>query len=85
MKNILTLILLLSVPAALLSQLPAYSWKFYTPGNTGIMGDYSEALWIDHDGDPYIAAYVQDMKKAVSQSLSRVKISGSIIQMLNTR
>ena len=22
------------------------------------MGEYSEALWIDHDGDPYIAAYV---------------------------
>ena len=34
-----------------------YTWKHYTTGNTGIMGDYSEALWIDHDGDPYIAAY----------------------------
>jgi hypothetical protein len=34
-----------------------YSWKYYTTGNTGILGDYSEALWIDHDGDPYIAAY----------------------------
>jgi streptogramin lyase len=35
----------------------AYSWKYFTTGNTGILGDYSEALWIDHDGDPYIAAY----------------------------
>lgn len=34
-----------------------YSWRYYTPGNTGIQGDYAEALWIDHDGDPYIAAY----------------------------
>jgi len=34
-----------------------YSWRFYTCGNTGIMGDYAEAIWIDHDGDPYIAAY----------------------------
>ncbi|MDX2250510.1 MAG: T9SS type A sorting domain-containing protein [Bacteroidia bacterium] len=34
-----------------------YSWRYYTTGNTGIMGDYSEAIWIDHDGDPYIAAY----------------------------
>jgi hypothetical protein len=34
-----------------------YSWRYYTPGNTGIQGDYSEAVWIDHDGNPYIAAY----------------------------
>lgn len=34
-----------------------YAWRYYTPGNTGIMGDYAEAIWIDHDGDPYIAAY----------------------------
>jgi len=35
-----------------------YSWRHYTPGNTGIQGDYVEAIWIDHDGNPYIAAYV---------------------------
>ncbi len=35
-----------------------YSWRYYTPGNTGIQGDYAEAVWIDHDGNPYIAAYV---------------------------
>lgn len=34
-----------------------YSWRYYTTGNTGILGDYAEGLWIDHDGDPYIAAY----------------------------
>ncbi|MFN3871495.1 MAG: T9SS type A sorting domain-containing protein [Ignavibacterium sp.] len=34
-----------------------YSWRYYTPGNTGIQGDYAEAVWIDLDGNPYIAAY----------------------------
>ncbi|NTV84090.1 MAG: hypothetical protein HGA23_07310, partial [Bacteroidales bacterium] len=57
MKNI-TLFFLVILPVALFAQTPVYSWKFYTAGNTGIMGDYAEAIWIDHDGDPYIAAYV---------------------------
>lgn len=35
-----------------------YSWRYYTTGNTGIQGDYAEGIWIDNDGDPYIAAYV---------------------------
>jgi streptogramin lyase len=58
MKTTLTCFFFLVLAAASLSQ-PAYqySWKYYTTGNTGILGDYSEALWIDHDGDPYIAAY----------------------------
>jgi len=34
-----------------------YSWRYYNTGNTGIQGDYAEAIWIDHDGDPYIAGY----------------------------
>jgi streptogramin lyase len=34
-----------------------YSWKYYTSGNTGILGDYAEAIWIDDDNDPYLAAY----------------------------
>jgi len=39
------------------SQTPALSWRYYNTGNTGIQGDYVEAIWIDHDGDPYIAGY----------------------------
>jgi hypothetical protein len=39
------------------SQNPTLSWRYYNTGNTGIQGDYSEAIWIDHDGDPYIAGY----------------------------
>ena len=58
MKNLLTLAILVSVPFFLFSQQPyQYSWKYYTQGNTGIQGDYAEGIWIDHDGDPYIAAY----------------------------
>ncbi len=33
-----------------------YSWRYYRPGNTGIQGDQATALWIDENGDPYIAA-----------------------------
>ncbi|MBK7632306.1 MAG: T9SS type A sorting domain-containing protein [Ignavibacteriales bacterium] len=58
MKN---LVLFLFVPFLLISitmaQTMDYSWRYYNTGNTGIQGDYVEGIWIDHDGDPYIAAY----------------------------
>ena len=53
--KLLTLLLLNLITSALYAQ--NYSWRYYTTGNTGIQGDYAEGLWIDHDGDPYIAAY----------------------------
>lgn len=34
-----------------------YSWRFYRPGNTGIQGDYCEAIWIDNNDIPYIGGY----------------------------
>ncbi len=34
-----------------------YSWRYYRPGNTGIQGDFNEAMWIAPDGDPWIAGY----------------------------
>jgi streptogramin lyase len=34
-----------------------YSWRYCNTGNNGIQGDYVEGIWIDHDGDPYIAGY----------------------------
>ncbi len=58
MKNALIVLSFLSI--SILSQGQSgyqYSWKYFTTGNTGILGDYSEALWIGDDGDPYIAAY----------------------------
>ncbi|MBL8853256.1 MAG: hypothetical protein JNK57_04700 [Planctomycetaceae bacterium] len=35
----------------------AYSWRYYRPSNTGIQGDYCEALLLDSDGNPWIAGY----------------------------
>jgi hypothetical protein len=34
-----------------------YSWKYYTSGNTGIMGDYCESILLDNSGIPYIGGY----------------------------
>lgn len=34
------------------------SWRYYRPGNTGIQGDYCDAIWIDADNDPWIGGYV---------------------------
>lgn len=34
-----------------------YSWRYYRVGNTGIQGDYNEAVWIGPDDDPYIGGY----------------------------
>jgi streptogramin lyase len=48
---------LFSLSEAIPQSLPTYSWRYYNTGNTGIQGDYVEAIWIDHDGDPYIAGY----------------------------
>ncbi|HEY6564668.1 MAG TPA: two-component regulator propeller domain-containing protein, partial [Pirellulaceae bacterium] len=35
----------------------SYSWRYYRVGNTGIQGDYNEAVWVGPDGDPYIGGY----------------------------
>ena len=35
-----------------------YSWRYYRPTNTGIQGDYCDALWIGPDDDPWIGGYV---------------------------
>jgi len=57
LKNSVLLPILL-ISAAFNVILPQqYSWRYYNTGNTGIQGDYVEAIWIDHDGDPYIAGY----------------------------
>lgn len=36
---------------------PQYAWRYYRPGNTGIQGDYCDALWIGADNDPWIGGY----------------------------
>lgn len=56
MKVIFTLLCFICSTGALFSQASEYYWRYYRPGNTGIQGDYGTALWIDENGDPYIAA-----------------------------
>lgn len=34
------------------------TWRYVRPGNTGVQGDYSDALWIDPDGMLYLGGYV---------------------------
>lgn len=34
-----------------------YSWRYYRPTNTGIQGDYNQAIWVAPDGNPYIGGY----------------------------
>ncbi|MCA9283792.1 MAG: hypothetical protein KDA22_01155 [Phycisphaerales bacterium] len=34
-----------------------YTWTYYRPGNTGVMGDFSDALWIDPTGQLYLGGY----------------------------
>ena len=51
------LILLACLTTAYSQTNVGYSWRYYTTGNTGIQGDYAEGVWIDHDGNPFIAAY----------------------------
>lgn len=43
--------------ATALAEPPVETWRYYRPGNTGIQGDYCDALWIDADGDPWIGGY----------------------------
>ncbi|MEZ4650073.1 MAG: FlgD immunoglobulin-like domain containing protein [Candidatus Eisenbacteria bacterium] len=48
----------LSISASAFAAPPEGStWSYYRPGNTGVMGDYSDALWISPNGDPWIGGY----------------------------
>jgi hypothetical protein len=33
------------------------TWRYYRPGNTGVQGDYCDAIWIGSGGDPWIGGY----------------------------
>jgi len=90
------ILLTLSVFAAAQSA-DQYSWRYYAPGNTGILGDYAEALWIDHDGDPYIAAYtpgweeggfskyIQNENRWINYSNVEYPVIGSIYDVGSSR
>lgn len=55
--GLLTTLLLLAVALGHAQDFRDVSWRYYRPGNTGIQGDYCEALWIGPDGDPWIGGY----------------------------
>ncbi len=56
MKTGILLILIgISTAAAVGQNTP--TWRYYRVGNTGIQGDYNEAIWIDPEGNPYIGGY----------------------------
>lgn len=59
MRNFNTMALLAAtlIGGAAVADDAAYSWRYYRPGNTGIQGDWNEALWIDSDGNPWIGGY----------------------------
>lgn len=40
-----------------------YSWRYYRPSNTGIQGDFCDAIWIGDDGDPWIGGYVPSFEE----------------------
>ncbi len=57
-RTLLLLAALLLGTSVLLAQvLPGSTWRYYRPGNTGIQGDYHEAIWVGPDGDPWIGGY----------------------------
>jgi streptogramin lyase len=41
----------------------SYTWAYHRPGNTGIQGDYCDAVWIGPDGDPWIGGYVPSFEE----------------------
>ena len=53
---VLVLAILAAAPAPA-AHATDYAWRYYRVGNTGIQGDYCEALWVGPDGDPFIGGY----------------------------
>jgi hypothetical protein len=51
------LALIAGLSAGLAAAQETTSWRYYRPSNTGIQGDYNEAIWVGPDGDPYIGGY----------------------------
>ena len=56
-KIVLILSALLVAGIAPAEDLATYSWRYYRPGNTGIQGDYNEAIYIGADDNPWIGGY----------------------------
>lgn len=66
-------IALASAAAMALAQGPLgrATWRYYRAGNTGIQGDYCDALWIGPDDDPWIGGYVPSFEEGGLAKLLR--------------
>lgn len=53
----LTAALVFALAAPFASAQSTATWRYYRPGNTGIQGDFNEAIHIGADGDPWISGY----------------------------
>lgn len=49
--------LLLQAGIALAAPPTDWSWRYYRPTNTGILGDYCYAVWIDAEDTPYLGGF----------------------------
>lgn len=60
MRSLYTLLIafvLFTYGVAIAEAEESYSWRYYRLGNTGLQGDYNQAIWVGPDGDPYIGGY----------------------------
>ena len=65
MQRLRTSLVLLALTALLApsSDAQTSSWRYYRIGNTGIQGDFNEAIWIDPDDAPWIGGYVPQFEE----------------------
>lgn len=56
-RRLVASVALLGCGASVAHAQTTYSWQYFRIGNTGIQGDYCEAVWVSPDGDPYIGGY----------------------------
>ena len=56
-RMLVTAMLFVVLGTAHAAALDTPTWTYYRVGNTGIQGDYCDALWIDAAGDPWIGGY----------------------------
>ncbi|MCK6448340.1 MAG: hypothetical protein L6Q99_18280 [Planctomycetes bacterium] len=52
-----SILTLACLAGAAVAHAQSYSWRYFRPNNTGIQGDFNEALYVGADGDPWIGGY----------------------------
>ncbi|MEZ4648625.1 MAG: FlgD immunoglobulin-like domain containing protein [Candidatus Eisenbacteria bacterium] len=57
LRSAIPLLIVASATTAFSAGLGDHSWKYIRPTNTGVMGDYSTALWLDPQGQLYLGGF----------------------------